>query len=107
MDNCRAERHPCYFRIARNLKFKIDLRYGIINTGFKNVTAGANPMILKQGMEKAVDVVVSEIKKMAKNVKETDVAKVATISAQDEKIGSLIAEALAKVGKDGVVTVEE
>ncbi|OGH21342.1 MAG: chaperonin GroL [Candidatus Levybacteria bacterium RIFCSPLOWO2_01_FULL_38_13] len=83
------------------------LAQAIINTGFKNVTAGANPMILKQGMEKAVDVVVSEIKKMAKNVKETDVAKVATISAQDEKIGSLIAEALAKVGKDGVVTVEE
>ncbi len=79
----------------------------IINNGFKNVTAGANPMILKAGMEKGVEVVVSEIKKMAKTVKDADVIKVATISAQDEKIGSLIAEALNKVGKDGVVTVEE
>ncbi|MFH0749975.1 MAG: chaperonin GroEL [Candidatus Gottesmanbacteria bacterium] len=83
------------------------LAQSIINAGFKNVTAGANPMILKVGMEKGVEVVVAEIKKMAKTVKEADVAKVATISAQDEKIGSLIAEALTKVGKDGVVTVEE
>src|SRR3989344_5991495 len=83
------------------------LAQAIINSGFKNVTAGANPMILKQGMEKGVEVVVSEVKKMAKTVKDTDVAKVATISAQDEKIGALIAEALQKVGKDGVVTVEE
>ncbi|QQG40874.1 MAG: chaperonin GroEL [Candidatus Levyibacteriota bacterium] len=83
------------------------LAQSIINIGFKNVTAGANPMLLKSGMEKAVEAVVLEIKKMAKNVKDTDVAKVATISAQDDKIGSLIAEALTKVGKDGVVTVEE
>ncbi|MBI2075016.1 MAG: chaperonin GroEL [Candidatus Levybacteria bacterium] len=83
------------------------LAQAIINTGFKNVTAGANPMILKAGMEKAVEAVIAEIKKMAKTVKDTDVAKVATISAQDEKIGALIAEALAKVGKDGVITVEE
>src|SRR3990167_8138650 len=83
------------------------LAQSIINIGFKNVTAGANPMILKAGMEKAVDVVVAEISKMAKKVQDADVAKVATISAQDEKIGSLIAEALSKVGKDGVVTVEE
>jgi len=83
------------------------LAQSIINIGFKNVTAGANPMILKVGIEKAADAVVSEIKKMAKTVKDTDVAKVATISAQDEKIGQLIAEALSKVGKDGVVTVEE
>ena len=83
------------------------LAQSIINTGFKNVTAGANPMIVKVGMEKGVETVVSEIKKMSKTVKDADVAKVATISAQDEKIGSLIAEALAKVGKDGVVTVEE
>ena len=79
----------------------------IINAGFKNVTAGANPMILKVGMEKGVQTVVDEIKKMSKTVKDADVAKVATISAQDEKIGSMIAEALQKVGKDGVVTVEE
>jgi len=83
------------------------LAQSIINAGFKNVTAGANPMILKAGMEKGVAAVITDIKKMAKTVKESDVAKVATISAQDEKIGSLIAEALKKVGKDGVVTVEE
>ena len=83
------------------------LAQSIINSGFKAVENGANPMILKVGIEKGVEAVVSEIKKMAKSVKEGDVAKVATISAQDEKIGSLIADALAKVGKDGVVTVEE
>src|SRR3989339_2108448 len=83
------------------------LAQSIINTGFRNVTAGANPMILKSGMEKGVEAVVAEIKKMAKAVKDTDVAKVAKISAQDDKIGELIAEALNKVGKDGVVTVEE
>ncbi len=83
------------------------LAQAIINIGFKNVTAGANPMILKVGMEKAVEAVILEVKKMAKAVKDVDVVKVATISAQDEKIGNLIAEALAKVGKDGVVTVEE
>ncbi len=83
------------------------LAQSIINNGFKNVTAGANPMILKVGMEKGVQAVVEEIKKMAKTIKQDDVAKVATISAQDDKIGALIAEALKKVGKDGVVTVEE
>ena len=83
------------------------LAQSIINSGFKAVENGANPMILKVGIEKGVEAVVAEIKKMAKSVKEGDVAKVATISAQDEKIGSLIADALAKVGKDGVVTVEE
>ncbi len=83
------------------------LTQAIVNAGFKNVTAGANPMILKAGMEKGLEVVVGELKKMAKTIKDADVAKVATISAQDEKIGTLIAEALTKVGKDGVVTVEE
>lgn len=83
------------------------LAQSIINNGFKNVTAGANPMILRLGMEKATDIIVSEIKKMSKTLKEEDVEKVATISAQDEQIGKLIAEALNKVGKDGVVTVEE
>lgn len=83
------------------------LAQSIINTGFKNVTAGANPMLVKSGMEKGVNEVVKEIGKMAKTVKDVDVAKVATISAQDQRIGSLIAEALGKVGKDGVVTVEE
>lgn len=83
------------------------LAQAIINSGMKNVTAGANPMILRVGIEKAVAAVTAEVRKMAKPVKDTDVTKVATISAQDEKIGSLIAEALAKVGKDGVITVEE
>ncbi|OGG34986.1 chaperonin GroL [Candidatus Gottesmanbacteria bacterium RIFOXYB1_FULL_47_11] len=83
------------------------LAQSIVNAGFKNVTAGTNPMILKIGMEKAMDAVIAEIKKMSKTVKDADVAKVATISAQDGKIGALIAEALMKVGKDGVVTVEE
>lgn len=83
------------------------LTQAIVNAGFKNVTSGANPMILKTGMEKGLEVVVAELKKMAKTIKDADVAKVATISAQDEKIGALIAEALTKVGKDGVVTVEE
>jgi len=83
------------------------LAQSIVNAGFKNITAGANPMIVKIGIEKAVETVVEEIKRMRKTIKDADVAKVATISAQDEKIGSLIADALAKVGKDGVVTVEE
>lgn len=83
------------------------LAKSIIDNGFRAVSAGANPMILKVGTEKAAEVVVSEVKKMAKEVKGDDVLKVATISAQDEKIGTLIAEALDKVGKDGIVTVEE
>ncbi len=83
------------------------LTQAIVNTGFKNVTAGANPMMVKVGIEKAAEAVVGEIRRQAKTVKDADVAKVATISAQDDKIGTLIAEALAKVGKDGVVTVEE
>jgi chaperonin GroEL len=83
------------------------LAQSIVNLGMKNVTAGANPMILREGIEKAVTEVVSEIQKMAKPVKDGDVAKVAIISAQNEQIGTLIADSLAKVGKDGVVTVEE
>ncbi len=83
------------------------LAQSIINNGFKNVTAGANPMILRIGMEKGADVVVSEVKKLSKTLKENEIEKVATISAQDEQIGKLISEALTKVGKDGVVTVEE
>lgn len=83
------------------------LAQAIVNIGFKNVTAGANPMILQKGLEKAVESVVADIKKMATPVKSGDVAKVATISAQNETIGKLIAEALEKVGKDGVVDVKE
>jgi len=83
------------------------LAQAIVNEGMKNVTAGANPMILREGMEKGVGAVIDEIKKMARPVKDEDVVRVAKISAQDDKIGKLIAEALTKVGKDGVVTVEE
>jgi len=83
------------------------LAQAIVNEGMKNVTAGANPMILREGMERAVAALVEEVKKMARPVKDEDVVRVAKISAQDEKIGGLIAEALQKVGKDGVVTVEE
>lgn len=83
------------------------LAQAIVNDGMKHVTAGANPMILREGINKAVAAVVEEVKKMARPVKDEDVVRVATISAQDELIGSLIAEALRKVGKDGVVTVEE
>lgn len=82
------------------------LASSIINIGFKNITAGANAMVLKSGIEKAVEAVIAEIKKMSTPVKDTDIAKVATISAQDATIGNLIAETLTKVGKDGVVTVE-
>src|SRR3990172_3946199 len=80
----------------------------IINEGVKNIAAGANPMILKTGLQKGMEAVVDEIKRMAKKVKgREDIAQVATISAADQSIGNLIAEALEKVGKDGVVTVEE
>lgn len=76
--------------------------------GMKNVTAGANPMIVRRGMEKAVEEVVAELKKIAKPIKsQEEITQVATISAGDEAIGSKIAEALEKVGRDGVVTVEE
>jgi chaperonin GroEL len=83
------------------------LAQSIINAGLKNVTAGANPMMLRAGMEKGVRKVVAEVQKMARPVKDGDVVRVATISAQNETIGTLIADALTKVGKDGVVTVEE
>lgn len=83
------------------------LAQSIINKGVTLVDAGANPMVLKSGIEEGVTAVVDEIKRMSVKLAEDDVVKVATISAQDEKIGNLIAEALRKVGKDGVVTVEE
>lgn len=80
----------------------------IINEGFKNVAAGANPMGLKKGIEGAVEKAVDEIKKASRKVESKEsIAQVAAISAGDEKIGELIAEAMEKVGKDGVITVEE
>jgi len=82
----------------------------MVNLGLKNVTAGANPMILKRGIDEAVKEVVSQIKKIRKKIdikKEEEIVQVATISAGDAEIGKKIAEAIMKVGKDGVVTVEE
>ncbi len=84
------------------------LAQSIVNAGMKAITAGANPMILKNGLAKGVDAVVDEVKKMSKPIKgKGEIEQVATISAADSQIGKLIAEALDKVGKDGVVTVEE
>lgn len=80
----------------------------IIREGFKNVAAGANPMLLKKGIQKAVDVAVEEIKKNAHMIEtKENIAQVASVSAGDEEIGRLIAEAMEKVGRDGVITVEE
>ena len=86
------------------------LAQGIINNGLKNVAAGANPMDIKRGIDKAVKTVVTELKKLSKEVGSDNdkIKQVATISANnDESIGSLIAEAMKVVGKDGVITVEE
>jgi len=84
------------------------LAQAIVREGLKNVAAGANPMLIKRGIEKAVEAAVEEIKKIAKPVEDrTAIAHVGSISAADEQIGELIAEAMEKVGKDGVITVEE
>jgi len=85
------------------------LAQAIFREGLKNVTAGANPMGLKRGIEQAVDTVVEELKHMSKATKDKkEIAQVATIAANNDRtIGDLIAEAMEKVGKDGVITVEE
>lgn len=84
------------------------LAQAIFREGVKSVAAGANPMALKRGIEQAVEIVVKEIEKFSKPVNGSMVAQVGTISANgDEKIGKIIAEAMDKVGKDGVITVEE
>lgn len=85
------------------------LAQALVHEGMKHVVAGANPMYVKRGIEKAVEKVVEELKKIAKPVEtKQDIAHVAAISANnDEEIGNLIAEAMDKVGKDGVITVEE
>ncbi len=85
------------------------LAQAIFKEGLKNVTAGANPMALKRGIEKAVEAVVEELKKLSKSTKDKkEIAQVATIASNNDKtIGDLIAEAMEKVGKDGVITVEE
>lgn len=84
------------------------LAQAMINEGMRNVAAGANPMVLKKGIKKAVDVLVDELKNVSQKV-ETKAAKaqVASISAADDEIGNLIADAMEKVGDDGVITVEE
>lgn len=84
------------------------LAQALILEGMKNVAAGANPMVLKKGIAKAVDAAVASIKENSKKVNGSDdIARVATVSAADEKIGNLIAEAMDKVSADGVITVEE
>ncbi len=84
------------------------LAQALIREGMKNVTAGANPMVLKKGIADAVDVAVEAVKNNSKSVSGTDdIARVATVSSQDEFIGKLIAEAMDKVTTDGVITVEE
>ncbi len=84
------------------------LAQAIIREGLKNVAAGANPMFLKKGIDKAVKAAVDELETLSKPVEtKEDIAQVASISADDEEIGRLIAEAMEKVGKDGVITVEE
>ena len=84
------------------------LAQSMIHEGMRNVAAGANPMVLKKGIEMAVERLVKEIKKSAIPVKTKDaIAQVASISAADETIGGLIADAMEKVGKDGVITVED
>lgn len=84
------------------------LAQALIREGMKNVTAGANPMVLKRGIQKAVDKAVEAITANSKKVSGTeDIARVATISSADEYIGNLIAEAMEKVSSDGVITVEE
>src|SRR6058998_1940915 len=84
------------------------LAQAIVREGLKNVAAGANPMSLKRGIEKAVEAVVEDLKSQSKEVNgKEDIARVATISAREREIGDVIADAIEKVGKDGVVNVEE
>src|SRR3954452_7386698 len=84
------------------------LAWSMVHEGLRNVAAGANPMTLKKGIEAAVDAAVASIKELAKEVDSKDqIAQVASISAADEEIGQMISEAIDKVGKDGVITVEE
>src|SRR6201997_2381420 len=84
------------------------LAQAIVREGLKNVAAGANPMGLKRGIEAAVDAIVEHLKKQSKEISgKEDIARVATISAREREIGDVIADAIDKVGKDGVVNVEE
>src|SRR5213594_1329827 len=101
-----------FFRPSRKMDWTTTatvLAQSIFREGLKNVTAGANPMGLKRGIEAAVEAVTEELKKLSKSTKDKkEIAQVATIASNNDKtIGSLIAEAMEKVGKDGVITVEE
>ena len=84
------------------------LAQAIVKEGLRNVAAGANPMVLKKGIQFATDAAVEELRKISKEVEDkTAIAQVASISASDESVGKLISEAMEKVGKDGVITIEE
>ncbi len=84
------------------------LAQAMINEGLKNVAAGANPVLLKKGISGAVEVAVNRLKEISKPIeKKNDITQVASISAGDESVGELISEAMEKVGKDGVITIEE
>ncbi len=84
------------------------LTQAIVTQGLKNVTAGANPLALKRGIEKGVKAIINALKKMSKTVAgKAEIAQVATISAEDPEIGNLIAEAIQEIGKEGVITIEE
>jgi len=84
------------------------LAQAIVREGLRNVTAGANPMLVKRGIEKAVDTAVEELKKISKPIESKEaIAQVASISANDPSIGEMVAEAMDKVGRDGVITIEE
>src|SRR6266513_5624885 len=84
------------------------LAQAIVRDGLKNVAAGANPMAIKRGIERAVDEVVEALKSQSKEISgKEDIARVATVSSRDREIGDVLSEAIEKVGKDGVVNVEE
>ena len=84
------------------------LAQALVREGMKNVAAGANPMVLRKGIQKAVDAAVEAVKANSKAVTGTaDIARVGTVSSGDETVGALIAEAMEKVSKDGVITIEE
>ena len=84
------------------------LAQAMINEGMQNLAAGANPIIMRKGMKKATDAAVEAIKGMKKDVKsQADIARVAAISSADEEVGQMVADAMEKVSKDGVITIEE
>ncbi len=83
------------------------LAQAMISEGIKNITAGANPLAVKRGIEKATEAIIAELKKIAKPVSGSDIEQVASISANDPEIGKVIADAMKEMGQDGVITVEE